>query len=63
MDLGWVRELVARGQEAGTAMFVKQLGTCWAQGRSKHDHGGDWDDWPADLRVREYPNRAEVSAA
>ena len=63
LDLGWVRELVARGQDAGTAMFVKQLGSCWAHGRSKHDHGGDWDDWPADLRVREYPNRAEVSAA
>ena len=63
LDLGWVRELVARGQDAGTAMFVKQLGTCWAHGRSKHDHGGDWDDWPADLRVRDFPQRAEVSAA
>ena len=63
LDLGWVRDLLARGQDAGTAMFVKQLGSVWAHGRSKHDHGGDWDDWPADLRVRDFPQRAEVSAA
>ena len=63
LDLGWIRELVARGQDAGTAMFVKQLGSVWAHGRSKHDHGGDWDDWPADLRIREYPQQATVRAA
>ena len=63
LDLGWIRELVARGHDSGTAMFVKQLGSVWAQGRSKDSHGGDWDGWPADLRIREYPHRAEASAA
>lgn len=23
--------------------------------RLRDDHGGDWDEWPSDLRVREYP--------
>lgn len=55
MDLGWVRDLIARGREAGTAMFVKQLGAVWAHGRSADSHGGDWDIWPDDLRVRDYP--------
>ena len=58
LDLGWVRDLLARGREAGTAMFVKQLGGDWAHGRSKDSHGGDWDDWPDDLRIREYPREA-----
>ena len=58
MDLGWVRELLARGREAGIAMFVKQLGSCWAHGRSTDSHGGDWDDWPGEFRVRDYPREA-----
>lgn len=63
LDLGWVRDLVARGQAAGTAMFVKQLGSCWAHGRSDDSHGGNWDHWPDDLRIREFPaSRAGVAA-
>lgn len=63
IDLGWVRDLMARGREAGTAIFVKQLGSVWAQGRGTDSHGGDWDAWPADLRVRQYPQTPEASAA
>jgi protein gp37 len=51
MDLGWVRDLIAMGRESGTAIFVKQLGSVWA-GSGK---GGNWDRWPAELRIREYP--------
>lgn len=57
MDLGWVRELIAMARDAGTAIFVKQLGTVLA-GSGK---GGDWDKWPEDLRIREFP--AERQAA
>jgi protein gp37 len=35
LDLGWVRELVAECLDAGVAVFLKQLGTCWAR-----EHGG-----------------------
>ncbi len=51
MDLGWVRELIDMARDAGTAVFVKQMGTCWA-GSGK---GGDWSTWPEDLRIREFP--------
>lgn len=64
MDLGWVRELITRGREAGTAIFVKQLGSCWARTwLSKDGHGGDWDIWPPDLRVREFPRATEAVPA
>jgi protein gp37 len=55
LDLGWVRDLIARCATAGTAVFVKQLGTCWAR---EHGYGGKGADpaaWPADLRRREFP--------
>jgi protein gp37 len=51
MDLGWVRELIRMARDANTAVFVKQLGTRWA-GSGK---GGNWDVWPEDLRIREFP--------
>lgn len=58
MDIGWVRELVDKARDAGTAVFVKQLGLRWA-GSGK---GGDWSSWPEDLRIREYPaERAGVA--
>jgi protein gp37 len=56
MRLQWVRDLKRLAREAGTAFFVKQLGTVWSMenghGRA---HGTDWDLWPADLRRRAYP--------
>lgn len=63
MDLGWVRELIAMARDAGTAVFVKQLGARWAQdtyvgGQPVYrvDHkGGNWDYWPDDLKIREWP--------
>lgn len=59
LDLAWVRDLRDRCAEAGTAFFVKQLGERWSidngHGRT---HGGDWDVWPEDLRIREYPKAA-----
>jgi Bacteriophage protein gp37 len=54
-DLGWVRELIAMARNAGTAVFVKQLGSRWAQQHQADRKGGDWRYWPEDLRVREWP--------
>jgi hypothetical protein len=56
--LEWVRGLrdFFRGR---SAVFVKQLGSCPTRGglrlRLKDGHGGDWREWPDDLRVREVP--------
>lgn len=69
VDLGWFRELIGMARAAGTAVFVKQLGSVWAgetswggQLVSRTDKkGGDWRFWPSDLRIREYPRTAESS--
>jgi protein gp37 len=53
MKLDWVRSLADQCQGAGTALFVKQLGSHW--GRNHHDI----EAFPPDLQVREYPR--EVS--
>ncbi|WP_051797285.1 DUF5131 family protein [Catenuloplanes japonicus] len=81
MDLSWVRDLVGRCRTAGTAPFVKQLGSVWAARSpqvvvdscsvsasdtpvSRVDKkGGDWQFWPPDLRVREFPRVAEAVSA
>lgn len=54
MNPDWVRGLLADCRAAGTAPFVKQLGSC--HGPRK---GGDMTTWPTDLRVREYPAAVE----
>lgn len=71
LDLGWVRELIGKANDAGTAVFVKQLGAVWARDTfvggqpvyRSDQKGGDWSHWPSDLRVRNYPTvGAEVAA-
>jgi protein gp37 len=59
MDLGWARELLAQCRDAGVAPFIKQLGSVWARDNGG-GKGGDWERWPADLMVREFPADAEV---
>jgi protein gp37 len=64
MDLAWARSLVQQCREGGVAPFVKQLGAHpfdsetglpWLCRSAK---GGDISEFPADLRVREYPREA-----
>ena len=59
MELAWVEELIGKARDAGTAVFVKQLGKVWA-GSGK---GGDWLGWPEHLRIREYPAERVAVAA
>lgn len=71
LDLGWVRELIGKADDAGTAVFVKQLGAVWARDTfvggqpvyRKDTKGGDWNHWPADLRIRTYPTAREAVTA
>lgn len=61
LDLRWVRLIIAQARAAGTAVFIKQLGSDWARW---HDplgdrHGGDPEAWPEDLRIREFPTTRE----
>jgi protein gp37 len=75
-DLAWVRSIKDQCQEAGVACFVKQLGAKptssfltrpagedWVRTTMLKDKkGGDWNEWPADLKVREWPDTQESQA-
>lgn len=68
-DVAWVRSLVRQCQHVGVPCFVKQLG---ARPVAQHPmqvgalvdapcadpKGGDMDEWPDDLRVRQFPGGA-----
>jgi len=61
LDLGWIRDLIARCRTTETAVFVKQLGTAWARDHGHGGKGGAWDRWPDDLRIREFPEAGIAS--
>ena len=60
-DLMAARDIVTACQGADVACFVKQLGARPIDGLAgcevwqKHPKGGDPAEWPAELRVREFP--------
>jgi protein gp37 len=78
-DVAWARSTVAQCKAAGVPVFVKQLGAGaslhTALGRGRHvidgeerfiirdPKGGDMQEWPEDLRVREFPREAGVEVA
>ena len=57
----WIREVVQQCEAAGVACFVKQLTT--PKGKLlKHWEGATEEEWPLDLRVRQYPGaRREIT--
>lgn len=71
MDVAWVRSIIRQCAASGVACFVKQLGVNpihdvyvgddemdWAINVPvpvSDRKGGDWDEWPKDLRIRQFP--------
>lgn len=60
MDLAWARSIVEQCRAANVPCFVKQLGSCptdshYGPFRPRDRKGGDIEEFPADLRVREWP--------
>lgn len=64
--LAWARAIVEQCRNAGTKVFVKQLGSqpsyapatspsALVELRLKHPKGGDMEEWPEDLRAQEWP--------
>jgi len=61
--MGWIRDIVAQCKAANVPAFVKQLGAKPRYDQSGQRYsialnsrkGGDMDEWPDDLRVREFP--------
>jgi protein gp37 len=58
-DLAWAESIVAQCKAAGMAVFVKQLGALAHDSVErlslKDRKGGDWNEWPDGLKVREFP--------
>lgn len=62
-DLAWIESTVDQFGSAGVPLFVKQVGTRpgyqrkngWRDIDLKDSKGGNWDEWPQKLRVREFP--------
>ena len=53
----WARSIVAQCKDAGVPVHVKQLGakpSGWSL-PALDKAGANWDEWPEDLRVREWP--------
>ena len=62
MDPAWVRVLRDQCLSAiDVAFFVKQMGSVWAKSNGADPKGGNWNLWPADLRIRELPEYPEAS--
>ncbi len=58
MDFEFLRKVIANCKHAGVATFIKQLGSVWSKVNylySKDRHGGDWNHWPKELRLRQLP--------
>lgn len=52
----WIESVINQCRENNIPVFVKQLGTHIAkQLNLKHRHGGDINEWPDHLRIREFP--------
>lgn len=55
-ELAWIEDIVAQCRAYGIAVFVKQLGTHLAKQLGMNDrHGGNIDEFPPHLRVRQFP--------
>jgi protein gp37 len=58
LDLVHLEQMIRQAQHQGARVFVKQLGTPWASlTGAHHPKGGDWTEWPAHLRIRQFPRQ------
>jgi len=64
-ELEWARRTRGACGRAVVAYFLKQLGRAPIDNggslRLRDPHGGDWVEWPADLRVRQFPHSTHAS--
>ena len=52
----YIENVINQCRAAGVPVFVKQLGSYLAKKHNLKDRsGGDWDEWPEHLRIREMP--------
>lgn len=52
----WIENILLDCANSNVPVFVKQLGTYLSKELGlKHRHGGEMEEWPAHLRVRDFP--------
>jgi len=72
-EITWARDVIRQCRRFGiTRPFVKQLGrfpvertdgfVTWPDVELRDRHGGEMEEWPEDLRVREFPTIAEAAS-
>lgn len=55
-QLSWIEKILRDLKGSALKLFVKQLGTHLAREMKLSDKkGGNWNEWPSHLRVREFP--------
>jgi protein gp37 len=55
-EIEWIEKIIKDCKQNHIPVFVKQLGTHLAKKLGLKDrHGGDMDEWPEQLRIREFP--------
>jgi protein gp37 len=58
-DITWAKDIHQQCADAKVAFFLKQLGAapfdCGTPIKLRDKHGGNWDEWPAELKIREFP--------
>lgn len=60
----WIKDILDQCQPYEVPVFVKQLGTVTAKEYSLKDRkGGNINEWPLNLRVREYPKTYQQNPA
>jgi protein gp37 len=56
----WIESIIDQCREFGVPVFVKQLGTHLSNQLKLSDrHGGNINEWPEHLRIREFPSLKE----
>lgn len=52
----WIQDIIDQCRAAGVPVFVKQLGVVLAKQLGLKDRsGGDWNEWPEHIKIREMP--------
>jgi protein gp37 len=54
-DPAWARDVIKLGGQINSKVFVKQLGSHPIGFTLADKHGGEWNEWTDDLKVREMP--------
>lgn len=62
-QIEWIEKIVSDCKQLDVPVFVKQLGTYLAKQLKLSDrHGGNIEEWPNDLQIREFPKIKTLSA-